>query len=425
MRAKYAGTCARTGKAYRAGTEIERYGKGWAIVQAARESEIRWVRTTQGELRQLPLDRPLRCLQCLEADGKLDAARAGQLSDLTPYTLIRQGSDFVCPAGQHTAHVLSEEEVWAEVTLPALHFTDDLCLNRKVGPDKWEAIKQYFRYLSYADLADWHDQMDNFDEAEKYEGRRGGEWFVRNAEDIPVVEDILGILPENRLAVLQGKWAAEAEEEKRAAQEAAEKRRAEEEAKLRLFDPAEGEYVPGSHRLQGTWVKWRDGHDIYGAGTEFLVEEGGQHVWLVVNNGMDGDDWSRNNVQTGGAGAIGHRFPLTPERLAFLRSLPGGERLDQAEEPPDDDPLTALHNAAMEQADEPKGANLMATNESQPKRRGGRRPGSGRPAVFDTPQQAVLVYLPPDLIEQSARAAQEQGLTRSEILRRALAAYLK
>ena len=50
-------------------------------------------------------------------------------------------------------------------------------------------------------------------------------------------------------------------------------------------------------------------------------------IWHVVNNGGDGDCWANNNIRTGGAGAIGRRYPATPERIAFLRSLPGGERL--------------------------------------------------------------------------------------------------
>lgn len=40
---------------------------------------------------------------------------------------------------------------------------------------------------------------------------------------------------------------------------------------------------------------------------------------------MDGDDWSRNNVRTGGAGAIGRRIPadaaLTAQVLAAGRAL--------------------------------------------------------------------------------------------------------
>ena len=44
----------------------------------------------------------------------------------------------------------------------------------------------------------------------------------------------------------------------------------------------------------------------------------GEYIWAVTNNGMDGHDWSRNNIRTGGAGAIGHRYSRAPERLGWL-----------------------------------------------------------------------------------------------------------
>lgn len=47
---------------------------------------------------------------------------------------------------------------------------------------------------------------------------------------------------------------------------------------------------------------------IYGGGRWFVIEN--DRLWAVQNNGHDGDDWSRNNVRTGGAGAIGRALPL-------------------------------------------------------------------------------------------------------------------
>lgn len=38
-------------------------------------------------------------------------------------------------------------------------------------------------------------------------------------------------------------------------------------------------------------------------------------------NGMDGDDWSRNTIRTGGAGAIGYRIPLDDDLAAEIRAL--------------------------------------------------------------------------------------------------------
>lgn len=45
-----------------------------------------------------------------------------------------------------------------------------------------------------------------------------------------------------------------------------------------------------------------EGHNIYGGGI-YLAEDD-DNLYIVKNNGMDGDDWSRNNMNTGGAGAI-------------------------------------------------------------------------------------------------------------------------
>ena len=50
----------------------------------------------------------------------------------------------------------------------------------------------------------------------------------------------------------------------------------------------------------------------YGGGEWFVV--GDTWLWYVRNNGMDGDCWDRNNVRTGGAGAIGWRVPTEEYR---------------------------------------------------------------------------------------------------------------
>lgn len=49
------------------------------------------------------------------------------------------------------------------------------------------------------------------------------------------------------------------------------------------------------------------GPDIYGGGAWLHLD--GEDLYYVQNNGMDGDDWSRNNYRTGGAGAICYRIP--------------------------------------------------------------------------------------------------------------------
>lgn len=52
------------------------------------------------------------------------------------------------------------------------------------------------------------------------------------------------------------------------------------------------------------------GHNIYGSGTLLFVDD--SFLYIIDNNGMDGDDWSRNNLgDSGSAGSIAYRTPLT------------------------------------------------------------------------------------------------------------------
>jgi hypothetical protein len=48
-------------------------------------------------------------------------------------------------------------------------------------------------------------------------------------------------------------------------------------------------------------------------------------VWFVRNNGGDGDDWTRNNVRTGGAGAIDRRLDWSAELERRVRSIRAAE----------------------------------------------------------------------------------------------------
>lgn len=83
-----------------------------------------------------------------------------------------------------------------------------------------------------------------------------------------------------------------------------------------FFDNTESEY-PEEAKPCGDFLCFKGkGFDIYGTGTEYVVEEE-KAIWRLRNNGMDGDDWSRNNFGTGGAGAIAHKFPFD-ERIAKL-----------------------------------------------------------------------------------------------------------
>lgn len=72
-----------------------------------------------------------------------------------------------------------------------------------------------------------------------------------------------------------------------------------------------GECPAGQHRPVGE--RFCSTGNLHGSGSWFVVGHDG--IWFIQNNGMDGDDWSRNNIITGGAGAIGWRVPYS-EALA-------------------------------------------------------------------------------------------------------------
>ncbi len=140
-----------------------------------------------------------------------------------------------------------------------------------------------------------------------------------------------------------------------AAEAAARARREQAADYARLFATVDGEYVSrediGGTR-QGTRLKIDGGFTLYGGGTELLVEASGEWAWVLTNNGADGDDWSRNNWGTGGAGAIARRYALTPERLALLRGLPGGDALTRTKEERREEVLLRLRDRALENESE-------------------------------------------------------------------------
>lgn len=53
-----------------------------------------------------------------------------------------------------------------------------------------------------------------------------------------------------------------------------------------------------------------DTMNIYGGG--YILRDAGEEIWLIVNNGADGDNWAVNNIRTGGAGAYAFRIPCAP-----------------------------------------------------------------------------------------------------------------
>lgn len=64
-----------------------------------------------------------------------------------------------------------------------------------------------------------------------------------------------------------------------------------------------------------------DTFNIYGGG--IIIRYMADTVWLIVNNGADRDDWSINNIRTGGAGAYAYSVPtgMVKNELQVYRNV--------------------------------------------------------------------------------------------------------
>ena len=72
-------------------------------------------------------------------------------------------------------------------------------------------------------------------------------------------------------------------------------------------------------RVEGKIQNPLNPENAWGGGEWWVIQP--EWIWYIRNNGFDGDDWGRNNVETGGAGAIGVRVPFSEELAAQIREL--------------------------------------------------------------------------------------------------------
>ncbi|DBA34831.1 MAG: hypothetical protein HXS54_06100 [Theionarchaea archaeon] len=188
-------------------------------------------------------------------------------------------------------HTLYENK--SNVHLQYAGFTEDFgpvfALSSRVPKDVWDTIKQHFWYCT--------PDCEAGGDADDY--NLG--WVTTHPE---AVEKILSV-PEDLTVQAQ------------------QMRNKEKQNKDRELRDLQGEILtefkgaeipPGWFELSGrTYDDPLFPPNIYGGGRWFVIDYTENLIWLVDNNGADGDDWSRNNIKTGGAGAIGRRVQYTQE----------------------------------------------------------------------------------------------------------------
>jgi len=182
-------------------------------------------------------------------------------------------------------------------------------LSTRVPREIWEQIKEYFLYAS-------EDDELGGDADDETLG-----WVTTNPE---VVEKTLNVKTELTIDAQQ-KRAEQKKQQRKEHQEIqqeiidafrdAEKPdpRVEQPEYSKKFRRGSEKMLVEGERIDDPFYR----QNLYGGGQWWVIQP--DYIWLVRNNGADGDDWSQNNVETGGAGAIGVRVPFSSDLAEKIR----------------------------------------------------------------------------------------------------------
>jgi hypothetical protein len=242
IKAKFAGTCSRTGQSYPAGALIVKLSHGkWALAQTRAGAvkvapDYRLVRLNSGNERQVDINLPSYCKNCVEADGY---TRDNLPENLRPnYARTREGERLVCQRCGSAWEIVSHAEIAErkreeaaeaerkyradiEANLRLVHTGCGFYqLSHRIPEAMWKSVSQHFQFWSADDM----DDMDYFDmpggyyllgdphhfdptDIETYLNGAPPSSHTRAA----LVEAILGIKPENTIAVRQERAKSEKE----------------------------------------------------------------------------------------------------------------------------------------------------------------------------------------------------------------------
>lgn len=173
-------------------------------------------------------------------------------------------------------------------------------LSAEVPRDTWRKIAKYFEKFEK-------------DEEAALDGELRG-WLTAQPG---AVEKILNVREELTLSYRKEQAKKRREEEEKKANELKEKL---DEIGMAFENAEYPDPENNKMRVEGEVIQHPlNPENVYGGGEWWVIQE--NWIWHIRNNGHDGDNWSANNVNTGGAGAIGHRVPYSEELAAQIRGL--------------------------------------------------------------------------------------------------------
>jgi hypothetical protein len=120
------------------------------------------------------------------------------------------------------------------------------------------------------------------------------------------------------------------------------------------FNAAEVPTGLAGHPKGETLLRLNQQSEIYGGGERFVLDADGKHLWRIIGNGADGDNWGANNVP----GAIAKRIPVDPDMLAQLQKAGGTPPTTPPAPPAPPVPIASEAEAGMKAANEAAAARV-------------------------------------------------------------------
>ena len=259
-------------------------------------------------------NRPVLCKECVESLGLPTKTKQEQYetADKGVQFLYEDGRLY-CPNCNRELEIIKDYDQWKKEQ-ERIRQEDIETVHLVFYDRSWSSGITYYRLSTRLDNEDWNKVAKYFfyarfdpddDEQDTMYGNRLYGWLTRNPRE---VENALGVKEELRIDHLKKLK----RDKKRKEEERVARRNELKQQIIDLFEEQGDRPVVRMQDLDGEVYEPKEYEwNIYGGGYRFII--GDEAVWFIRNNGADGDDWSRNNVETGGAGAIGWVVPYDRE----------------------------------------------------------------------------------------------------------------
>jgi hypothetical protein len=305
MRARFGGTCARTGRNYKAGAEIIKGASGWELAGSASSAygEYVTIRLDAAEPGGEPVqtggytNQPIVCVCCKKLPG-FDKDKPETYSQCV---FVRTGNDLLCPNCGRKGKIVTKDDIRREAAAQTAAVPADairFSRGEHYGGDYIAAGTVMRNPRDESQIVVILDCTSQYI-------REDGMSFGVGDEEGYLYSYAARLATDEESAPLLASEAAQAE------------RRALRDEQHQLFahtkeSGAEYSFADdgNAHKLQGIVIEDPDGKGF----ARWVIDGAGGYIWYCHNNSADGDCWADTNTSHG----LGYRFPFDDARQAFM-----------------------------------------------------------------------------------------------------------